>query len=165
MTSTGQNGPSVGMKPRGRNALNKSPKDAAVVGLLDRTREIATWLGEGDPGAEGSVLLSRSVAAEVSADLTGCLNLIRSLTAELDDAREGRKMISSGAMDLSVMYASANERAERAEAERDALREALERQIDNMSFALNRVSLGAWHERFERELEQDRSALAMKESG
>lgn len=40
------------------------------------------------------------------------------------------------------------------------LREALERQCDNMAFAINHADLGSMHDKFQAELETDRAALA-----
>lgn len=46
-------------------------------------------------------------------------------------------------------------------AAQDGLVEALSRQADNMAFILNRVDLPPqWHDKFTKELEQDRAALA-----
>ena len=39
------------------------------------------------------------------------------------------------------------------------LEAALQRQCDNMAFILNRVDLHNWHDKFERELAEDRAAL------
>lgn len=44
------------------------------------------------------------------------LSEIEGLKAELDEARAGRSIIAGGSMDMAVMYASANERADAAEA-------------------------------------------------
>jgi hypothetical protein len=52
---------------------------------------------------------------------------------------------------------------ERQAAEIERLREALERQCDNMSFAINRVDLRGWTEKFAREIAEDRAALTGKD--
>ena len=57
-------------------------------------------------------------------------------------------------------YVDANEARIDAEAKVARLREALDRQADNMSFVLNRVVLPEqWQQKFVRELAEDRDAL------
>lgn len=58
--------------------------------------------------------------------------------------------------DQDDALSSANARAKAAE-------EGLRRQADNMAFVLNHVELHAWHEKFERELAEDRATLATME--
>lgn len=82
----------------------------------ERIAEIAALFGVPDGGR---YLNDWKARAEQHAAL---LSEIEGLKAELEQARAGRKLISSGAMDLGVMYASANERAAEAERQLAALR-------------------------------------------
>jgi hypothetical protein len=52
---------------------------------LARLADIADWMADGDPGANGSVLLSASVASEHAADLKAILAENAALRAERDD--------------------------------------------------------------------------------
>lgn len=64
------------------------------------------------------------------------------------------------------MLSQRNQMALQAEAadEIARLREALERQCDNMAFTLNKATLpDQWYSKFSNELEQDRAALQHKE--
>lgn len=84
------------------------------------------------------------IAAANPAVVLALLSEIEGLKAERDTARAGRSIIAGGSMDMAVMYASANERADAAE---DALRtqapdswrpdrEAVARVIDPSSWSV-----------------------------
>ncbi len=67
---------------------------------LGRLAEMAEWLKRGDDGAEGSVLLSASVAAEHAADLQALLSDNAALRAERDEAVVLLKPFAAAADDL-----------------------------------------------------------------
>ena len=54
---------------------------------LARLAETAEWMADGDIGAEGSVLLSASVAAEHASDLKALIAEVAALRAESENAR------------------------------------------------------------------------------
>jgi len=126
-----------------------TPQDAAVVGLLERLesqRVINAWnrpLGPVDK-------------EHVNPDGPEAASVIRSLTAERDAFRSACAT-TAGKLMVAV------QRAERAEAERDALREALERAGDRLTqlsddcFSTGRDGAGEDAERY---AEEARAALS-----
>lgn len=70
--------------------------------------------GYRDPVEGGFIEDDRPYRA--SEALYALLSEIEGLKAERDEARAGRSIIAGGSMDMAVMYASANERADAAEA-------------------------------------------------
>lgn len=67
-----------------RTALASGSGDHAE---LARLADMADWMADGDPGANGSVLLSASVASEHAADLRAILAENAALRAESENAR------------------------------------------------------------------------------
>lgn len=59
--------------------------DQALKAAVERAEEIAGWLERGDPGAEGSVLFSASVANEHAADLRTLLAALSSQASVMEE--------------------------------------------------------------------------------
>lgn len=81
----------------------------------------------------------------------------------LDDAKQARGYERGDTFDrVWDDTCAAADRAIAAEAKLSEMRSALERQCDNMAFIVNHASLYGWHDKFVRELEEDRRALGDK---
>jgi hypothetical protein len=92
-------------------------------------------------------------------DIAGlCERLRKRATASFEANKNFGRKGKEWAIDTEVEWQAADT-IERQAAEIERLRGALKRQADNMAFALNRVDLRGWTEKFSRELAEDRAAL------
>lgn len=66
-------------------AITASPAPA-LGDLVERVRQLADWLAEGDPGGAGSVLLSGSVAQDHAADLRAAVDAMQPGWRDMESA-------------------------------------------------------------------------------
>jgi hypothetical protein len=92
-----------------------------------------------------------------TAEIGQITGLITDALEDVDSAEELSRAIAIAAVKIQALYTRPSPNAER-------VREALDRQCDNMAFLLNNAALNVtWYEKFKGELAQDRAALTRPE--